>query len=497
MKRSVRMASRSPRPSKSAATPPKAAVAAPQTPKEEVRRRRNPFNDMLKPRTGGTGEPPKDTPPGGPNRQHAPDVDNAPPPPSDDAIDRKPAERIADLERALAMAEEEQVSWREELAQAQTQRQADQDVIDDLRRQLNASRSNAENLPLEDSSHVWESTTYDAVQRESEELVRQNYNLRCRVAQLEELLVSPDRAQGTSTRPESSVDVQLRLHAAEKESQERLQQIISLKSSISSLTRMQSQATDSDLVASFSELANRFREWTVSNFRRTKPDFENIPKETQDTLRTIYPQYRAGSQGADKLALYQAIVSNSLMSVFESPLLFGLPASLAGLWSFADQVQNSGAAYGEWKRATIQVLECSKVEQDFAKVREQSLHRVLGDICHLLFTLTSINVSSSAQLGLSGILKQAVDLQRTLALQKAQYQLLFFRNQEKTMCFDDRTMEAINDVDPTMDDDSSMKTDRTFLFCAFPGLVKHGNEWGEHLEISNVLLKARVCTGLG
>jgi hypothetical protein len=340
----------------------------------------------------------------------------------------------------------------------------------------------------------------DAVQRESEELVRQNHELRCRVAQLEEQLRSTDSTQQGPDRPRSPVDIgglRLRLHAAEKESQERLQQLISIKSSISSLTRMQSQITDSDLVASFSELANRVREWTVSNLRRTKPHFDNLPKETEEVVGKLYPQYRSGIQGADKFALYQAVISNSLMHIFESPLVFGLPASLAAILSFADEVQDSGAAYGEWKRATIQVLESSRVQQDLVAERERLLHRMLGDVCHLLFTLTSTTVTSSAQLALTGIFKNTIDLQRTLALQKARYQLLFLHNQGKTMYLDDRTMEAINDVESTMDDDTVMETDRTFLFCAFPGLIKHGNEWGEHHEMSNVLLKARVCSGFG
>lgn len=375
-----------------------------------------------------------------------------------------------------------------------------EDAMLELSPELAKIRSNAENAPTtDDIRNPWESTINDAVQRESEELVRQNHELRCRVAQMEEQLF-PDRTrQGTERpkAPEEVSDLRRRLHVAEKESQERLQQLISLKSSISSLTRVQSQVTDGDLMSSFSELANRVREWTVSNLRRTKLNFDNLPKETEDTIHALYPQYRNGIQGADKFALYQAVVSNSLMDIFQIPLVFGLPASLAAIQTFASQVQDGGAAYCDWKRATIQVLESSSVQKDIAKERERLLHRILGDICHLLFTLTSTTVTSSAQTALHGILKSAVELQQTLALQKSRYELLFFRSPGAPMHLDHRTMEAINDVDSTTDDDAAMETDRTFLFCAFPGLVKHGDEWGEHLEMSNVLLKARVCSGFG
>ncbi|EUC48217.1 hypothetical protein COCMIDRAFT_23937 [Bipolaris oryzae ATCC 44560] len=426
-------------------TPPKASRPAPNVPKDQTRRRIFPLNDMHKHQSGRTLGP----------SQPATNVED-PAPPSQDAINEPGQQRTqspSDTEKARG-----------------------------------------------DSSNLWESTVNDAVQRESEELVRQNHELRCRVAQLEDQLMYPNSARQDSDQPKSPGqvgDLKLRLDAAEKESQERLQQIVSLKSSISSLTRVQSQVTDSDLVVSLSELANRVREWTISNLRRTKLNLENLPKETEETVCKLYPQYRNGVQGADKFALYQAIISTSLMPIFETPLVFGLPTSLASIQSFSNEVQDSGPAYSEWKRATIQVLESSRVQPDLVREREQLLHRILGDICHLLFTLTSTTVTSSAQLALSGILKNAVDLQRTLALQKARYQLVFFRGEGKKMYLDNRTMESINDVDSAMDDDTIMETDRTFLFCAFPGLVKHGDEWGEHDEISNVLLKARVCSGFG
>ncbi|PWO31377.1 hypothetical protein PtrARCrB10_00109 [Pyrenophora tritici-repentis] len=58
-------------------------------------------------------------------------------------------------------------------------------------------------------------------------------------------------------------------------------------------------------------------------------------------------------------------------------------------------------------------------------------------------------------------------------------------------------MEAINDPDPSADEDSDMDMDHTLKFCAFPGLVKYGDEQGQYPDMRNVLLKARVCSGVG
>jgi hypothetical protein len=406
----------------------------------------------------------------------------------DDAVDTRMAHRVAHLERALAIAKEEHNLVREELSKLRQNREADQDAIGELRAQL----------PAASHDHRRGNEVPEEVAQGAEGILRQNCELRYQLAQLEERLASH---QHRLERPQSNReadDLRLRLHATEKESQERLQQLLALKSSISSLTRVDSQITDSELAESFSQLANRVREWTVSNFRRSKLNLDNLPKETEEVLSKLTPLYRINICSTDKLALYQAIVSTSLMQIFDTPIVFGLPTTgpFAALRPFAERTCRLGSVHREWVRATIQVVERSDASGEIEKETETSLHRLTREISHILFTLTSVSLAPTAQSTLTGILKDAVSLQRTLALQKARYQLLFFCCQDASMQFDDRTMEAVNDVDPAMEDGTGMDVDRKFLFCAFPGLIKHGDEWGEHVEMSNVLLKARVCSGV-
>jgi len=422
---------------------------------------------MLKRKSEGAVDLERDTAPSGPSNELFSKSEMASS--GDDAVDARMAHRIADLERALAIAKEEQNLAREELSRLRQHREEDQHAMEELSARLAESGSNAN---------------------------------RVSPAQLEERLASHDdtrqhrveRAQSNS----EADDLRLRLHAAEKESQERLQQLLALKSSISSLTRMDSQITDSELAESFSQLANRVREWSVSNFRRSKLNLDKLPKETEEVLTALNPLYSVSLRSTDKLALYQAIVSSSLMQIFDAPVVFGLPSTgpFATLRPLAEHTRHLGTTYREWVRATVQILERSEANSDMEIEREASLHRLTGEISHILFTLTSVSLPPHAQSVLTGILKDAVILQRTLALQKARYQLLFLRCQDASMRFDDRTMEAVNDVDPAVEDGTDMDVDRRFLFCAFPGLVKWGDEWGEHAEMSNVLLKARVCSGV-
>ncbi|KAA8619316.1 hypothetical protein PtrSN002B_003401 [Pyrenophora tritici-repentis] len=470
IRRAARLTSKSSKPLTSTATTPKATVVAPNARKEEVRRRKNPFNDMLRHRDGGAVEASTDAVPPNSSKEPMRETSGVQP--------EGLAQRVAHLESELAAAKEEQGALRKELEEERSYRKADLDMIEESRQRLAGKGLDEGSLHQNHESH---------------------YNL----VGLEEQLISRehvDHNDSEKPKPQREADdLRVRLHTAEKESNERLQQLLSLKSSISSLTRMESQITDNELADSFTQVANRIREWTVSNYRRSKPRFDNIPKESHVAFGTICPRYRTDIKTTDKLTFYQAIVSDSLMKVLDSPVMFGLPSTgpLAAIVPLAKQVQDAGGAYRVWIRATVQALERSTVYVDIEKEKEAVLHRLCGEICHLLFTLTSITITTTAQSALKSILKDAVGLQRTLILQRARYELLFFRNQDEVMEFDDYTMEAINDPDPSADEDSDMDMDHTLKFCAFPGLVKYGDEQGQYPDMRNVLLKARVCSGVG
>src|SRR5207253_2342420 len=112
--------------------------------------------------------------------------------------------------------------------------------------------------------------------KQREDLIEQNYELRGKLAELEQQLVEQDALYRAKIDRELSKgqeewnELTGRLHHSEKESQERLQQLLDLKHSISALTRMESQVTDSELAERMDQLYHRIREWIISNFRRTK-----------------------------------------------------------------------------------------------------------------------------------------------------------------------------------------------------------------------------------
>lgn len=518
-KGSKRLLSKTSKPvSSTISSPPKAAVLAPNAKKDEVHRRRNPLNDILRRRSGDDAIARDDRPRSSQDVEIGNSVQS-----SNEVVgvDARMGERVAELERSLAIAREEQKLMREELDNVRLQsdprrgtgsehsRQADHehqitpDAFDGtpLNRMKSTDVHEVELDEKEDLKAPEISTNHQVNDQSVDDVMRQNYDLRYKVAQLQDQLASQDITYNRNLnqiRPHGDAawnELRMRLHATEKESQDRLQQLLLLKSSISSLTRVESHITDSELAESFTQLFNRVREWTISNYRRTKFEIEHIPLGTVRALKSLAPAYTS-IEKSDRLALYQALVASALTPVLQEPLVVGLPVSdaLAGIRSFAESIENVGSEYGEWRRATVRAIAGSKFSAPLEQSKNDVLHKIAGEIAHMLFTITAVNLTPAAQSTLMGILHTAVELQRTMILQKARYRVSFFRNQEggKSCAFDECKMESVNDIDSAMEDED-VSIDRYFSFCVFPCLEKYGDEWGENMEVSNVLLKARVC----
>jgi hypothetical protein len=481
VKSGKKLLSKSSRPTQTTiSSPPKAAIAVSSAKKDEVHRRRNPLNDMLGRKSGESTIVGSDVSPAIQGAELAATFEV-----SHEAAgaDAQMAGRIAELEGALITARKEQRAMQEELEKARRH-----GWLSEAKDYQSVLEPQKECYPPDESN---------------DHVLQQNFDLRYKLALLQDKLVSQDNVYRNNVeRAMSNGDgewneLRSRLHTTEKESQERLQQLLSLKSSISSLTRSSLQATDSELAESFNHLFNRIREWVISNFRRTKMDAAGLPPETVKALRTLTPAYETVEQ-TDRLAIYQALVSSALMRLFEERLVVGLPPTgpLAAIRLFAESLQDNGSEYREWRRATIHAIEKNEVGRLLEQGKNEALHKTAGEIARLLFTLTSVSLTLTAQSALMGILNVAADLQRTLLLQKARYRVLFFDNLRDSShtAFDGRRMEAHNDFDSTDEDDTT--PEGNFLFCVSPCLEKYGNEWGENAEVVNILLKARVCCGV-
>ncbi|KAL5416990.1 hypothetical protein PMIN06_002903 [Paraphaeosphaeria minitans] len=482
--------------------PPKAALAT-------ARR----FNDMLHPRSSKERERARRVSDSAAIRTEATVAAlNEGNGPSEDGPSDPAAQRIAELEQALATAWDEQKTMKEELAKLRGLVQVYPETIEEYQRTLasayvqsppGAFPPDPRPASARSNSHGDESAPRRSMNQPREDHSEQNEILRTKIAQLQEQLVTQEATyqsllEHRISRAEAEWDeLTVRLHSTEKESGERLQQLLALKTAFSSLTRVESQVTDNELSDTFSQLSNRIREWVISNFRRAKMNLNDLPQDTAEVLQATFPSYMS-IDPANRLALFQAIVSNTLMSVFGELLFVGLPEKgpLANLRQIANLIQDT-AGYQNWRHSTIRCLQKSDATR-ISTERARQIDRLASEISHHLQVVTSVALQPEARLALSSILNATVDFQNTLSLQKARYRVDLFKAQSDIRpTFDDERMEPINELDEYVDDDGDVVVDRVFAFCVFPCLEKFGDEYGEQTEVSNVLVRARVCCSVG
>ncbi|KAF2712146.1 hypothetical protein K504DRAFT_464244 [Pleomassaria siparia CBS 279.74] len=513
-KRPVKLGSRSTKSTSPAAisTPPKAAIASDKPKKEGLQRRKKPFNEMLHSRSEkDVGNSSPATPEEHEQEREQNHVRSTSDVSIKDIRDVETSDRIAELERALAAAREEHSAMRDELENVKQHGVVTRETMEDYRRQHSGTYNPTHRLQPQGVSprshaihnHEHETSPRRFWNKTREDLIEQNYSLREKLAELQEQLDSQEthlRIDAVPTQGDPEwYELTARLHNTEKESQERLRQLLSLKHSISSSTRTASQVTDAELAERLQQLSYQIREWVINNFRRTKLDFSSLTPETAKVLEDISLRYK-DIDPTDRLALYQALISSALMRIFHENLIIGLSESgvLAPIRQLAAYIHNNGSEYREWRRNTIRSLEKSEARHELKTERDNLLHNMVNEISHRLYTLTNVNLSSTAQTSLLAIFNTAADLQHSLLLQKAQYQIHFFRHHNgRRVYFDEERMDAINDLDNGMDEDGDVFTERVFGFCVFPCLEKFGDEWGEKVDVKNVLLKARVCCGVG
>jgi hypothetical protein len=136
------------------------------------------------------------------------------------------------------------------------------------------------------------------------------------------------------------------------------------------------------------------------------------------------------------------------MHLFREPICIGLPDSgpLAPIRQLALSIQGAGPEFREWRRITVRILEKSSASQQLQEEKERIIQSMSSQIQHQLFSITSTSLTPPAQLTLIAILNAAVDLQNTLLLQRAQYTVHFFREEDcGRIHFDEARMESIND----------------------------------------------------
>jgi hypothetical protein len=486
--------------------PPKVAVGSTKAKKDEVQRRKSSLHDMLRgsPKESDTAQAALLTVPVSGANQSSPargTHSNATSKPLNTfvATDERSSlghveptltndARLENLEKLLAVAREEMTALRLELERVKQDAQASVEISG-----YQMAEAHLRTTP-EKSSRYHQTNQQDSgsgMSDHEEDLASEDRELRSRLTEAQEKL----KAQTSFREPESVHSEEdwnaltLRLHETEKESQSRLQQLLSLKSSISTLTRSDPQVSDSELADLLYQIANKVREWVVSNYRRTKLNVENLPEAVAPMLRSIKADYQTINE-ADKLAFYQAIVSRILVQVLEEPLCVGMPdhGIYIGLKTLCKDARHHRTELREWRRTTIRMIEKSKQAETVDSWRDQKLHALADDCEAIMRLISSTGLTSSARSALVGIMMLAAKLQRILLLQKAEYSVVFFDALDKQdYRVDYLTMEPVNDVEDFAEEWNDSDAQRRFNFCVFPCLRKVQD------DLETTVFRARVC----
>ncbi|KAF2497694.1 hypothetical protein BU16DRAFT_322264 [Lophium mytilinum] len=496
--------------------PPKAALATGKAKKDDLHRRKHGLAEMLLQASSRESSRPTSShsPPDDDDRS-LPTAANNPFVSSSDG--RTHLDRIAELEKALAIAHSEQQSMADEIKKLQQHELVYRDAVDTYKQQLSNSaghryRSNSGGALKEfeqetDRHRFWN--------KERTELQEEVYDLKDKLEELQAELLDRETIWSAQWEHERANWIKERnkqaeaLHNADKEVQERRKQLLELKQTVSALTRVDSQATDSDLVDRMDQLYHRIREWVISNFRRSKLDVSNLKKETVGVLESIHPKFRS-FETADKIGLYQAVVAYKAMKIFEENMCVGLPIS--GILSETRQLAESfqvpggqqdsqsmsnpdseGPDFRDWRRSTIRMIQGSPLKDVLKDGKRVLIHSLVESTLDTLEEISGVTKTDAIQSSLYNIFDSVGDLQSTFLSQKAQYSVSFilYDRIENAPKFDFQKMEPVNEVE---EDDSNF-LDPEFRYCVYPNLEKSGDELGARPEIRNILLKSRVVCG--
>jgi hypothetical protein len=428
-------------------------------------------------------------------------------------------DRIAELEKAMAIAHSEQQVMAKEIKKLQQHELVYRDAMETYKQQLSDSNDHRympdSNGPLKEFEE--ETDRYRFWSKERSELQEEVFDLKDKLEELQSETLDREGIWSAQWEHERANWIKERnqqaeaLHNAEKEVLERRKQLIDLKQSISALTRTDNQATDSDLLDRMDQLYHRIREWVISNYRRSKLGVSNLNPDTIAVLEAINPKYQQ-SETTDKISLYQAVVAFNAMKIFQENVCVGLPISgvlaetcrlfqgrfIQGYQPYVrltPKIDSDGPDFRNWSRATVRMIRQTPLKDAVDARKKELIHSVAETTLKILEDISGVTKSDAIESSLVNLLYAAGDLQDTLLFQKARYSISFlvYDVESSHLRFDSQKMDPINELE----EDDGEFLEPEFRYAVFPNLIKSGDELGARPEIRNVLLRARVVCGKG
>ncbi|GKU06047.1 hypothetical protein FLAG1_09644 [Fusarium langsethiae] len=265
-------------------------------------------------------------------------------------------------------------------------------------------------------------------------------------------------------------------------------QVRGLKEWVSNSTRTDGQECDEVFGDGMARLGNGLQNWVIVNFRKAKINLKNLDEATLAEISELVPMYEELAL-SHKVYLLQSIVSRILVGMVFDAYFVGLTEEQTQQFRQLEKLLSSYAdsdeAINHWRSSTLALLrrDSSSLKESTSSVTEVILKRVT----RLLDALCGTTSSEARDSGLRVLVNNSVELARLVSVQKAVLRVnMPIVLPHQRIMFESETMEDLGG------EDEESLTGREICCVAFPGVIKHGDEHGGHLQYRNVILKARV-----
>ncbi|KAL6821164.1 hypothetical protein J3E69DRAFT_49197 [Trichoderma sp. SZMC 28015] len=281
-------------------------------------------------------------------------------------------------------------------------------------------------------------------------------------------------------------------------------QVRGLKDFVSTSTRTDDQTSDEVFGDGMTKLGNGLQNWVITNFRKAKLDLTKASDATLTELSQLVPMYEDLIH-TSKVHLLQSIVSSILVEMVFNAYYVGLSEQDTQHIQQMEQLLSSLCAstdvVNQWRSSTLALLrrEAHHLHDNTDAFAEAVISRITQLLDSIITTSPSSSSSSSSSApaansatardsALRVLIKNSIELARLLVVQKARlrvYMPSILPHQQ--VLFEPDTMEDMGG-----EEDEENLANREISCVVFPGVIKHGDENGGHMQFRNVIVKARV-----
>ncbi|KAI5457312.1 hypothetical protein BGZ63DRAFT_76074 [Mariannaea sp. PMI_226] len=266
-------------------------------------------------------------------------------------------------------------------------------------------------------------------------------------------------------------------------------QVRGLKEWVSNSTRTEGQECDETFGDGMTRLGNGLQNWVIVNFRKAKLSLANLDEATLAELCELVPMYEELVSTA-KVHLLQSIVSRILVEMVFDAYYVGLSdeqeQQFRQMEKLLSSFSSSDEPVNQWRSSTLTILRrdaSSQLADSTARITEA----VISRITRILDALAGTSPSEARDSGLRVLVNNSVELARLLVVQRAVLKVhMPAILPHQRVLFEPDLMEDLGG------EDEEALTTREICCVAFPGVIKHGDENGGHLQYRNVIVKARV-----